>query len=94
MDKQEYIRITGNKLSKLASDVFGRQWEAGVDDEWGNHSYVINNVKDVVGVGDADRIIMFCSSENNQKLFAREVMEYLVHRHVIEPGNYIVDATW
>jgi hypothetical protein len=101
LDKITYNVLDSSELDELIKEKLGREYESIAEMEWNNYSCydftdMFGTHNDLDDIKDLEEWIATGKITNSwrEKPYVVELIDYMVRKHMIEPGNYLIKVFW
>jgi len=94
VEKKTYLEIFYRDFDSFVESVYGRPFSVTFSEEMSNDSiYSFNRINGVIKDYDEDDLKLFLANEKDSYM-ARLLLNDLVRKNLIEPGDYVINVCW
>lgn len=93
-EKKTYLKISYRDFNSFVESVYGRPFSVTSSEEMKNDSvYSFNGIDGIIEDYDEEDLKLFLADEKDSYM-ARLLLNDLVRKNLIEPGDYIISVSW
>lgn len=94
VEKKTYLKISYRDFDSFVESVYGRPFSVTGSEEMSNDSiYSFNGIDGVIKDYDEEDLKLFLADEKDSYM-ARLLLNDLVRKKLIEPGDYVISVSW